>query len=86
MTDTRPNDQTSMTRRTWDKGLKLAIAAAGDHYKLAAMLGVSRQAIEMWKNIPAHHILEVERQTLIPREQLRPDLFTAPRPKNLKKL
>jgi DNA-binding transcriptional regulator YdaS (Cro superfamily) len=68
-----------MSRRAWDKGLKLAIDAAGNHHRLAEMLGVSRQAIEMWKNVPTHHIIDVERLTGVPREQLRPDLYRAPR-------
>jgi hypothetical protein len=46
-----------------DKGLKLAIEAAGSARRLAAKLGVSRQAVQQWRRIPAERVIEVERLT-----------------------
>lgn len=68
-----------------DQGLKLAIEAAGNASQLAAKLGVSAQAVWQWQRVPARHVIAIERLTLIPREQLRPDLFLAPRPKGLRR-
>ena len=66
-----------------DKGLKLAIKAAGSARRLAAKLGVSQQAVQQWQRIPAERVIEVERLTLVPRERLRPDPHP-PRPDGLK--
>ena len=65
-----------------DKGLKLAIKAAGSARRLAAKLGVSQQAVQQWQRIPAERVIEVERLTM-PRERLRPDLHP-PGPDGLK--
>jgi DNA-binding transcriptional regulator YdaS (Cro superfamily) len=46
-----------------DKGLKLAIEAAGSARRLAAKLGVSQQAVQQWRRIPAERVIEVERLT-----------------------
>jgi hypothetical protein len=62
-----------------DKGLKLAIEAAGSARRLAAKL-----AVQQWERIPAERVIEVERLTLVPRERLRPDLHP-PRPDGLKR-
>jgi DNA-binding transcriptional regulator YdaS (Cro superfamily) len=62
-----------------DRGLQLAIAAAGSMRKLGDKLGISAQAIQQWKQIPAHQIIAVERVTGIPREKLRPDLYAKPK-------
>jgi hypothetical protein len=67
-----------------DKGLKLAIEAAGSARRLAAKLGVSQQAVQQLERIPAERVIEVERLTLVPRERLRPDLHP-PRPDGLKR-
>jgi DNA-binding transcriptional regulator YdaS (Cro superfamily) len=56
-------------------GLIKAIEAAGSIRKLAGLLGVSHQAVSKWDNVPAHWIVEIERVTGVPREQLRPDLY-----------
>jgi DNA-binding transcriptional regulator YdaS (Cro superfamily) len=66
-----------------DKGLKLAIEAAGSGRRLAAKLGLSQQAVQQWRRIPAERVIEVERITLVPRERFRPDLHP-PRPDGLK--
>jgi len=42
---------------------------------LARQLGVSRQAIYQWTEIPLERTADVERITGIPRSRLRPDLF-----------
>ena len=55
-----------------DKGLKLAIEAAGSGRRLAAKLGVSQQAVQQWRRIPAERVIEIERLTMVPRERLRP--------------
>ena len=58
-----------------DKGLKLAIEAAGSARRLAAKLGVSQQAVQQWQRIPAERVIEVERVTMVPREAHRLSVY-----------
>jgi DNA-binding transcriptional regulator YdaS (Cro superfamily) len=64
-----------------DTGLQKAFEAAGSPGTLARMLRIDRAAVYRWKDVPAHWIIEIERITGVPREELRPDLYLAPRPK-----
>jgi DNA-binding transcriptional regulator YdaS (Cro superfamily) len=57
-----------------DRGLRLAIEAAGSLNALATVLGIASQSLSEWKRIPAHRVLQVEKVTGIAREILRPDL------------
>jgi DNA-binding transcriptional regulator YdaS (Cro superfamily) len=43
--------------------------------KVANGLGISRAAVSLWTKVPAEMVVEVEKITGIPREQLRPDLY-----------
>ena len=56
-------------------GIQLAIEAAGGLRPLARMLGMNHATISKWRQIPANHILEIERLTGVPREKLRPELY-----------
>jgi DNA-binding transcriptional regulator YdaS (Cro superfamily) len=56
-------------------GLRLAIEAAGGMGQLGRKLGISAQAVQQWRRVPAHQIVAVEKATGIPREELRPDLY-----------
>lgn len=56
------------------------IKLAGGPSKVARAIERSHTAVILWKKIPAHHVLTLESHFGIPREQLRPDLYT-PRPK-----
>ncbi|MFN7185967.1 MAG: transcriptional regulator [Pseudomonadota bacterium] len=47
----------------------------GAKSRLARELGVTPGAVNQWRRVPAERVVEVERITGIPREQLRPDLF-----------
>jgi DNA-binding transcriptional regulator YdaS (Cro superfamily) len=64
-----------------DAGKKKAIDAAGGVRALARLLGIDNAAIVRWGKVPAERIIAIERLTLVPREELRPDLYLAPRPK-----
>jgi DNA-binding transcriptional regulator YdaS (Cro superfamily) len=57
-----------------DNGLRLAIQRAGGPAALAALLGVSKQAVQQWQHVPAHQVIPIETKTGVPREKLRPDL------------
>lgn len=59
-------------------GLAAAIQVAGGVGRLAEMLGLSQPTISIWKRIPPHRVIEVERLTGISRRVLRPDLFDVP--------
>jgi DNA-binding transcriptional regulator YdaS (Cro superfamily) len=58
-----------------DYGLRLAIAAAGSERKLGGRIGVSGQAVNQWRRVPAELVVRVEKATGIQREVLRPDLY-----------
>ena len=58
-----------------DEGLQLAVTAAGSFNALAKALGMSAQAVLVWRRVPAHRILQVEAVTGICREKLRPELY-----------
>lgn len=58
---------------------KLAVAKAGGPLALGRTLGISRQAVEGWNQIPAERVHEVERATGLPRSIIRPDLYPAER-------
>ncbi len=55
-----------------------AVEVAGGPSALAKKLEIKPQAISQWKRIPAGRVIDVEKVTGIPREELRPDLYPAP--------
>ena len=47
--------------------------------EIARGLGLSRAAITKWPRVPAERVVAVEKITGIPRQLLRPDLWSTPR-------
>lgn len=70
-----------MTQTTGDgtreRGVTLAIEAAGGVGPLARKLGISQPSVSGWTRIPADRVAAVEAATGVSRSELRPDLFTA---------
>jgi DNA-binding transcriptional regulator YdaS (Cro superfamily) len=63
-------------RKEVSKATAYAIQVAGGGAALARKLGLkSRQAVYLWKRVPSHHVIGVERVTGVPRQILRPDLY-----------
>jgi DNA-binding transcriptional regulator YdaS (Cro superfamily) len=62
-------------------GLQKAIEILGGYSAMARKLGIDRNAIRRWHSVPDHWIIEIEQLTGVPREELRPDLYLAPRPR-----
>ena len=58
-----------------DPIIKEAAAKVGGVTKLSCRLGLSRAAVSNWPRIPSDHVVAVERETGVPRERLRPDLY-----------
>jgi hypothetical protein len=58
--------------------IREAAGKVGGVPKLARKLGVSRQAIYQWTEVPVERAAELERVTGIPRSRFRPDLFKGP--------
>jgi DNA-binding transcriptional regulator YdaS (Cro superfamily) len=58
-------------------GLAKAIKSVGGMRKLARALGITHGAIQQWARtrVPAERVLDIERLTGVPREELRPDLY-----------
>jgi Bacterial toxin YdaS len=74
--ETRGRHRYTIIHEGIDDGLRLAIQAAGGRlYELAALLGMTPQAISYWKEIPLHQVVAVEKATGVSRRKLRPDLF-----------
>lgn len=55
--------------------MSLIRARRGLLARVARDLGLTRSAVAMWDRVPAERVVEVERITGVPREQLRPDLY-----------
>lgn len=51
-----------------------AAEMSGGLVALAHALGIKHQALYSWKRVPAERVLDMERITGIPREEIRPDL------------
>lgn len=65
-----------------ERGLRIdalarAAEAVGGGSKLAEILGLTRQAIYQWRQVPAERLVEIEEATggRVTREELRPDLY-----------
>jgi DNA-binding transcriptional regulator YdaS (Cro superfamily) len=59
--------------------IREAAGKVGGVPKLARRLGVSRQAIYQWTEVPVERAADLERVTGIPRSRFRPDVFKAAR-------
>jgi DNA-binding transcriptional regulator YdaS (Cro superfamily) len=55
--------------------VKRVIKYYGGPSALADILGVSRQAVAQWQQIPLRYLKQIAQDTKIPREKLRPDLY-----------
>lgn len=68
----KPRDINDQVKR----GLELALARTNGAYGLAkALNGVSYQAVQKWRKVPAERVHDVERVSGVPRHLLRPDLY-----------
>lgn len=54
---------------------KIAIKRAGGAPLVARELGLTRQAITKWEEVPAKHVLAIERLSGVTRYELRPDIY-----------
>lgn len=53
----------------------IATMGANGNTALAAVLGITAQALSQWTRVPAHRVIAVEAATGIHRARLRPDLY-----------
>lgn len=63
-----------------NEALTRAIEIAGSQAALAARIGVSQAHVSYWackakKGVPPEHALTIERETGVPRFELRPDIY-----------
>lgn len=63
-------------RNIKDPGVRAAVRAVGNEFRLARALGLTPAAVYRWWRIPSERIKEVERVTGVRREKLRPDLYS----------
>src|SRR5215471_9941128 len=64
--------------------IREAAGKVGGVPKLARKLGVSRQAIYQWTEVPVERAADLERVTGIPRSRFRPDVFKGVAPSEAK--
>ena len=64
-----------ITEPVVDRGLQLAIKAAGGYSELAESLGIRPQSVWQWTRVPLNRVVEVEKVTGVPRRKLRPELY-----------
>ena len=55
--------------------LKKAARKVGSIAALARELNVTRQTLYNWQRVPADYVVQIEKTSGVPREELRPDLF-----------
>ena len=58
--------------------LRRAIERAGGLTAIADRLGISKQAISQWDEVPPLRVLAVEQASGVSRHELRPDLYPLP--------
>jgi TorA maturation chaperone TorD len=61
-----------------DAGLDRAIEAVGGGAQLARKMGIVQPSVSNWNRVPAARMIAVEAATSVPRQQLRPDLYSEP--------
>ena len=59
-----------------DDGLRLAIEKSGGVGALARAIGIAQPSLSNWERVPAERVAAVEAATGVPRDLLRPDLFS----------
>ncbi len=53
-------------------------AAYGSYSELARVLGVTRQSVWAWKEVPLHHVRRIAAEKNFKLHELRPDIYDAP--------
>jgi len=61
-----------------DPGLEIAIYQAGGVRKLSRIVKRTSATVAVWKRIPVAHVMTIEQALLIPRYELRPDIYPPP--------
>jgi DNA-binding transcriptional regulator YdaS (Cro superfamily) len=64
-----------MSKKSQPAVIAFACEKAGNAAALARQLGISKQAISQWTEIPIRHVHRVNEVTGIPLTDLRPDVF-----------
>ncbi len=59
-------------------GLKRALEIVGGKTALAKHLGITKQAISQWSQVPPERVLAVEDATGVPCHEMRPDIYRIP--------
>lgn len=66
-----------MYGRVMSSMTKIAIKRAGGAPVIARELGLTRQAVNKWDEVPGKHVLAIERLSGVTRYELRPDIYGA---------
>ena len=63
-----------VTRRV----IAAAVKREGSLSRVAKRLGISRQAIDQWEEVPPKHVLAMEEMSGVSRYEQRPDIYGPP--------
>lgn len=64
-----------MAKKPQPAVIAFACEKAGNAAALARKLGISKQAVSQWTEIPIRHVHKIKEVTGIPLTDLRPDVF-----------
>jgi hypothetical protein len=58
-----------------DQIISQVCAAYGSAANLSRALGITRQAVALWRKVPLKYVRRISAHTGIPLDQLRPDIY-----------
>lgn len=58
--------------------IKKVVAAYGSYSELARILGITRQSVWAWKEVPLQYVRQITAEKGFKLHELRPDIYDAP--------
>lgn len=58
-----------------EEALKNAVKVAGGPVAVSKVIGITSQAVSLWRVCPPNHVMALERLSGVSRHELRPDIF-----------
>jgi DNA-binding transcriptional regulator YdaS (Cro superfamily) len=68
----------AMCKLAMQRAVDEAVRRTGSLNRLAKRLGISRQALQQWEEVPVRRVLALEEISGVPRHEIRPDVYPPP--------